>query len=136
MSVEATTLPSAVSTLTDQDVAERHRRGDPRAFDEVYQRYAGMIYNLALRLTGSPEEAADLLQDTFLRVFRHLGGFRGRSSLKTWVFRVGLNLCRSRFARRPPEAQPLAEQGAEGVAALPDPARGPAPEAPANPAAP
>lgn len=124
--MEAITLAFAVAPgRGDLDLVERHRRGDPAAFEEVYAHHGRMIYTLALRLAGDAEEAADLTQDVFLRVFRHLGGFRGRSSLKTWVYQVGLNQCRSRLGRKRPQQQPLAEEGAPGVAPLPDLSRGP-----------
>jgi RNA polymerase sigma-70 factor (ECF subfamily) len=83
-----------------RDLALRHRYGDPEAFEEIYQRFEQMVFGLALRMSGDREEAADLTQETFLRVFRHLGGFRGRSSLKTWVYRITLNCCRSKLRRR------------------------------------
>jgi RNA polymerase sigma-70 factor (ECF subfamily) len=110
----------------DFELAQRHGRGDPRAFDEAYSRYAPMVYNLALRLAGDGDEAADLTQEVFLRVHRHLGSFGGRSALKTWIFRIALNHCRERLARRRPLTQPIGEEG-EGPAAarLADPRRGP-----------
>jgi RNA polymerase sigma-70 factor (ECF subfamily) len=124
--MEAATFQSAATIVDpDTDLAERHRRGDGRAFEEVYARYSTMIYNLALRMSGDRESAADLTQDVFLRVYRHLGSFRGNSTLKTWVYRVGLNQCRSRLSRKRHPEQPLAEEGAEGVAPLPDTGRGP-----------
>ncbi len=124
--MEALTFRTAVAIADpDTDLAERHRRGDGRAFDEVYSRYSTMIFNLALRMSGDRDVAADLTQDVFLRIYRHLGTFRGGSTLKTWVYRVGLNQCRSKLGRRRPPEQPLAEEGAEGVAPLPDTARGP-----------
>ena len=92
-----------------QDLALRHRYGDPEAFEEVYLRFGEMVFGLALRMSGDREEAADLTQETFLRVYRHLGGFRGRSSLKTWVYRITINCCRSglrRRARRPRDEPP------------------------------
>jgi RNA polymerase sigma-70 factor (ECF subfamily) len=94
-------LPSGL-TARDQEVtlAERHRYGDEKAFEEVYARYGPMIHNLSLRMAGDSSDAADLTQEIFLRVYRHLGKFKGRSSLKTWIFRVGLNCCRSRLRRR------------------------------------
>jgi RNA polymerase sigma-70 factor (ECF subfamily) len=90
-------------------LVERHRHGDPSAFDEIFERYQSMVFNLALRMSGSREEASDLSQDTFLRVYRHLGRFKGRSSLKTWIYRIALNCCRSRRARRRPVTQELPE---------------------------
>jgi RNA polymerase sigma-70 factor, ECF subfamily len=105
----------------DLDLVERHRYGDETAFREIYDRYATMVYNLALRLSNDPDDAADLTQEVFLRIFRHLGKFRGGSSLKTWIYRIALNHCRSRLSRRKP-MQPLLE---ETESRLPDPRRGP-----------
>jgi RNA polymerase sigma-70 factor, ECF subfamily len=110
----------------DLDLAQRHEAGDRRAFDEVYARFAEMVYNLALRLAGDADEAADLTQEIFLRVHRHLGRFSGRSALKTWIFRVALNHCRERLARYRPVLLPIAEEADEpGAARLADPGRGP-----------
>ena len=109
----------------DLDLATRHRYGDSRAFEEVYERYGGMIFNLALRMTGDVEEAADLCQETFLKIHRHLGGFRGRSALRTWVYCVAVNCCRSRFRRQKNRRQHMMEPSPEGLEDLPDPRRGP-----------
>lgn len=110
----------------DRELARRHAAGDVRAFDEVYARFAGMVYNLALRLAGDAEEAADLTQEIFLRIHRHLGGFNGGSALKTWIFRVALNHCRERLARFHPLTQPIGEEADEdGSVRLADPGRGP-----------
>jgi RNA polymerase sigma-70 factor (ECF subfamily) len=61
-----------------------------------------MVFNLAGRLLGDPEEAKDVAQDVFLQVYRTLGRFEGRSSLKTWIYRIVVNQChnRQRFWRR------------------------------------
>ena len=111
----------------DLELAQRHSRGDLRAFDEVYSRYATMVYNLALRLAGDADEAADLTQEIFLRIFRHLDSFSGRSALKTWIFRVALNHCRERLSRFRPQTQPIAEEPDEdaGGVRLADPGRDP-----------
>ena len=90
----------AAPAVSDRALAERHRTGDPEAFAEIYREYEAMVFNLALRLSGDRERAADLSQEIFLRIFRHLDGFRGRSSLKTWIYRVAVNHCRSRLRRR------------------------------------
>jgi RNA polymerase sigma-70 factor (ECF subfamily) len=113
----------------DLELAQRHGAGDLRAFDEVYARYAEMVYNLALRLAGDAEEAADLTQEVFFRVHRHLGSFAGRSALKTWIFRVALNHCRERLSRFRPLTQPIDDEadGLDGFQPrrLADPRRGP-----------
>jgi len=109
----------------DLDLAERHRHGDGEAFAEVYREYESTVYNLALRMAGNPFDAADLTQEAFLRVHRHLGKFRGRSSLKTWIFRVALNHCRSRLGRRRLPTQSLEPLPGELAPQIPDPRRGP-----------
>lgn len=87
-------------SISDRDLVEQVRYGDREAFTELYRRFSGMVYNLALRMAGDRETAEDLSQEVFLRIHRHLGGFRGRSSVKTWIYRVAVNTCRSRLARR------------------------------------
>jgi RNA polymerase sigma-70 factor (ECF subfamily) len=114
-------VPMAVEQ-SDQDLVDRHRYGDAAAFEEIYQRFSTMVYNLALRLAGDPEEAADLTQEIFLRIYRHLGKFRGRSTLKTWIYRVAVNHCRRRLGRRHLEA---AELSPAVEAVLADRRRGP-----------
>lgn len=109
----------------DVALVERHRCGDLQAFDVVYDRFGEMVYNLALRLAGSREEAADLSQEIFLRIYRHLGGFGGRSTLKTWVFRIAINHCRDRLSRHVPSMQSIDADPTEGSVAIADPARGP-----------
>lgn len=94
-----TTATTPVAS-SDEELAELHRYGDEEAFATIYQRFEGMVYRLALRMAGDREEAADCTQEVFLRVHRHLRSFRGRSSLKTWIFRIAINCCRSRLKRR------------------------------------
>lgn len=110
---------------TDQDLVQRHRYGEAAAFEEIYQRYAPMVYNLSLRMSGNPEEAADLSQEIFLRVYRHLAKFRGRSSLKTWIYRVALNHCRSRLGRRRLDTWSLTPEEGEPEPQIADPRRTP-----------
>jgi RNA polymerase sigma-70 factor (ECF subfamily) len=109
----------------DVELVERHRCGDVQAFDEVYERFGEMVYNLSLRLAGNREEAADLTQEVFLRIYRHLGSFGGRSTLKTWVFRIAINHCRDRLSRHHPVMQLIDEDPEEGGVTLADPGRGP-----------
>ncbi len=80
----------------------RCRQGDPDAFAGLVSRYEGMVYGLASRLLGDPEEARDVAQEVFLQVFRALDRFEGRSRIKTWIYRIAVNQCRNRrrFWRR------------------------------------
>lgn len=73
------------------------------AFEEIYRAHAARLYSLALRMTGSEQDAADLLQETFLQAYRKIGSFRGDSTLGTWLYRLAVNQCldflRGRHAR-------------------------------------
>jgi RNA polymerase sigma-70 factor, ECF subfamily len=76
----------------------RAKAGDAQAFDELVRRYRKRIYALALHLTGSSSEADDIAQDVFLKAFRALDQFEGRSEFFTWVYRMAVN--RSLNAKR------------------------------------
>lgn len=108
-------------------LAELHRRGDESAFDEVYRQFLPQVYNLCLRLCHSAEDAEDLAQETFIRIYRHLGSFDGRASLKTWIYRVTVNQCSSRLSRRKLPTLPLrsTEDPEEEGVLLVDPERNP-----------
>jgi RNA polymerase sigma-70 factor (ECF subfamily) len=107
VATEAWTLGFEDSRAVERELVDRHRHGDTAAFEEVYARHSGLVYNLCLRLCGNAETAADLAQETFLRVHRHLGRFRGGAALRTWIFRVAVNVCRSRLARSPQPTESL-----------------------------
>lgn len=119
------TAASSLSSTSDIDLAELHRYGDDKAFEEVYHRFAKMVFNMALRMAGDPERAEDLAQEIFLRIYRHLGKFNGRSTLKTWIYRITLNHCRSKLGRRRLLTRPLAEENEGEGAELVDDRRGP-----------
>jgi RNA polymerase sigma-70 factor, ECF subfamily len=78
------------------------RAGRKDAFGPLVARYQDRLYPTALRLTGSIDDALDLLQDTFLRAYQKLGGFRGDSSFLTWTYRIMVNLARTERRKRHP----------------------------------
>lgn len=117
-------LEAPTAEQREADLVARHRHGDPSAFEEFYRHFAGMVYNVTLRHSGRPEVAQDLSQEIFLKIYRSLGRFRGKSSLKTWTYRVCINHCRSRLGRRTLKTRSLAREGGEEIE-VPDPARGP-----------
>jgi RNA polymerase sigma-70 factor (ECF subfamily) len=77
---------------------------DPAAFQGLVEEYADRLYSLALRITGSAEDAQDAVQDTFLSAYRQRAQFRGESAVGTWLYRIALNAALQRVrARRPVE---------------------------------
>src|SRR5262245_62205992 len=89
----------------DDTLVAQAAAGDDSAFERIVQRYQGRVFRLACRLT-SETEAPDVLQDTFLQVYRHLSSFRGESQFRSWLYRIATNaaLMRRRAnARRPVE---------------------------------
>lgn len=95
-----TVSAATISRRREASLVERHRQGDDRAFGEIYEQFESMVYNLALRMSGNAADADDISQETFLRAFRHLKRFKGKSSLKTWLFRIALNCSNTRLRRR------------------------------------
>jgi RNA polymerase sigma-70 factor (ECF subfamily) len=83
-------------TMGGEDrLVERALNGEEGAFEELVKHYQAPLYYLALRFVRDEQAAADLTQTTFLRVFQGLPGFRQRSSLKTWLYRITINLCKN-----------------------------------------
>ena len=86
----------AHAPASDVGLFEQCRAGDPQAFARLVALHESMVWNLAARLLGDPEEARDVAQDVFLQVYRTLARFEGRSSLKTWIYRIVVNQCHNR----------------------------------------
>ena len=70
---------------------EALRRGDKAEFARLVEAYSGVIYRLAMKMLHDPQDAEDILQETFVKAYRYLGGFDGRSSLSTWLYRIATN---------------------------------------------
>jgi RNA polymerase sigma-70 factor (ECF subfamily) len=94
-------------TWTDEELVARSIGGDNDSFNELILRWERPIYALAYRTIGREEDARDVCQETFLRAFRALPGFRGQAKFSSWLYRIALNLCRDwmRRQRRTPVVQ-------------------------------
>ena len=89
---------AALAELTETALVDACLAGRAGAFDLIVERHRRRIYQLCYRFVGNHEDASDLSQDVFLRVFRGLRSFRGRSSLATWLYRIGINVCLNRIS--------------------------------------
>jgi RNA polymerase sigma-70 factor, ECF subfamily len=94
-------------TSTDEDLVARSQGGDLDSFNQLILRWERPIYALAYRVIGREEDARDVCQETFLRAFRALPGFKGQAKFSSWLYRIALNLCRDwiRRQRRAPVMQ-------------------------------
>lgn len=77
----------------DLFLARRAVKSDPRAWEEIVDRFGERIYNLCLRFASTPSEAEDLTQDVFVKLFGHLDQYRGDVPLVAWALRLSRNLC-------------------------------------------
>src|SRR4249920_1644617 len=94
-------------TWSDEELVARSIGGDQESFNQLVLRWERPIYALAYRVIGREEDARDVCQETFLRAFRALPGFKGQAKFSSWLYRIALNLCRDwiRRQRRAPVTQ-------------------------------
>ena len=84
----------------EKALVQQAKAGDRNAFAALVSAYEGKIYNLALRYLGNREDAMDASQEVFLRVFRFLPGFQEESGFSTWIYRIGVNVCKDMLVKR------------------------------------
>ena len=92
-------------TKTEQEISERNlilqaKRGDFGAFNQLVHRHDKQVLSIAARFAGNAEDAKDIYQEVFLRVFRGIKRFRFQSTLSTWIHRITVNVCLSHTLRR------------------------------------
>ena len=115
--VQASASPRPLP-LEDERVLSELKRGHWSAMEGLVLRYQDRLYSTILRLVGHPEDAADLVQETFVRAMQNVARFEGKSTLYTWLFRIAVNLSIShRRSRTYRDAQSLdtEEDSGEGV---------------------
>jgi RNA polymerase sigma-70 factor (ECF subfamily) len=78
----------ATEAARDAEFVERLKKGDSRAFDDLFRRHREAAYRIAYRLLGNAEDALDVVQESFIHVLRGIGSFRGQSSFRTWLYRI------------------------------------------------
>ncbi len=103
----------------DQTLIEACRQGDRRAMEALYHRFKRRVFSMVARIAGA-QDAEEVAQEVFVRIFRGIAKFRGESALDTWVYRLTVNAALTHVGRRPARLE-----GEDALAQLPAPA-GPA----------
>ncbi|MFV0389116.1 MAG: sigma-70 family RNA polymerase sigma factor [Pyrinomonadaceae bacterium] len=115
-------ISESARSEAETEFIEQLKLGEAEAFDTLVTRYTPAVYGLLYRITHDREEAGDLTQETFLRAYKSIAGFRGDSEIKTWLFRVAINLSKNRFwwwkARKRDKTTSLDSEVPEGEMSL------------------
>lgn len=86
--------------MNEKERIRRAKNGDQAAFEELVSAYEKKIYNMGLRYTGSQQDALDICQEVFLRLFRFIGQFNEASSFSTWLYRIAVNVCKDTIRKK------------------------------------
>lgn len=79
--------------MNEEELVKRARDGDSAAFETLMHDYFKRIYNIAFRIAGNADDAADMTQETMIKLLRNIKSFKGESKFSTWVYRVATNTC-------------------------------------------
>ena len=102
-----------VDAATDIDLVAAAAEGNQHAFEALVGRYQALIVSFARSYTGNDEDAEDLAQEVFVRIYRALRQFRGDSSFRTWLYKVAVNVFRSHHARQGRQELVWGDSGAD-----------------------
>jgi len=103
----AATDRALLAEMDEQQLVAACLAGVRDAFDLIVERHRRVIYQLCYRFVSNHEDASDLTQDVFVRAYKGLGRFRGQSSLATWLYRIGVNVCLNRVSVKRPATEPI-----------------------------
>lgn len=92
--------PEGQTRSSDKELMERFLRGEVEGFNLLVKNYKVRLFSLLYRLVGNKEEAEDILQETFLRVYRQKESYDFNYSFSTWIYTIALNLCRNLYKRK------------------------------------
>ncbi len=98
---------STTATAQEADLLAAAQRGDEDAFRRLIEPFRGELHAHCYRMLGSVHDAEDALQEVFLRAWRGLSRFEGRSSLRSWLYTIATNTCLNAIARRPKRVLPI-----------------------------
>jgi RNA polymerase sigma-70 factor (ECF subfamily) len=99
-----------LGSLDERALIEACLAGRAGAFDLIVERHRRPVYQLCYRFVNNHADASELSQDVFLRAYRGLRSFRGQSSIATWLYRIGINVCLNWMSARKPPTEPVEER--------------------------
>ena len=112
-----------MTVLFENEIIRSVLRGNVNDFEKLVAAYEKNVYNIALRMVGDPEDAADMTQETFIKAYRALSSFRGDSKFSSWLYRIASNVCldflRSR-SRHPQVSLSTVDEDDRATLELPD----------------
>jgi len=86
--------------MDEQTLLNKLKDGDRASFKELFDKYQRYIFNICYRFTGNTDEAEDVTQNVFIKIFRSIRKFRGDSSLRSWIYRIAVNACLNHQRRK------------------------------------
>ena len=111
---------------SDEVLVERSKGGNQAAFAELVNRYESKIYRLAHKMMGNREDAADVLQETFLDAHKSLSAFKGEAKFSTWLYRIATNVCLMKLRKKEGEGtivsldEPIPTEEGQRTCEIPD----------------
>src|SRR5689334_10636783 len=90
---------------SDEELLAACRRHDIRAFEQLYQLHGARLKSIAYHIAGNRQDAEDAVQETFLKLYKAIGGFQGQASIGTWLCRIVINVCYDQARKRQKEAE-------------------------------
>jgi RNA polymerase sigma-70 factor (ECF subfamily) len=85
---------------TEKHLLEKAKNGDVEAFESLVESYQKKAFNIAYRMIGNYDDASDLTQEAFIRIYKSISNFKEQSSLSTWIYRIITNVCLDELRRR------------------------------------
>lgn len=107
-----------MNQAAERNLVQRAQEGDSRAFGELVEAHLDFAYNVALRAVDNSQDAEDIVQEAFVRVWKSLAGFRAEARFRTWLYRIVVNLCYSQLPGLRKEVIQL--DGPNGQEIIPD----------------
>ena len=104
----------AISEMAELSLIRQAQEGDRAAFDALVRLYDQNVLRMALQIVGSPEEARDLYQEAFLKVYRSIGHFRREAKFSTWLYRLVMNVCLDHLRRQKTRKEVVLAPSEEG----------------------